>query len=186
MARKSLKTEQDMIREAVEEHGKRGRPKTNRRAGKVNTFNYKEGEAAKRKQADSFVAEQERVYGLREPRPPSKIEEFTAKLADDQKVFARMYFQMECGHELLPIAKTVSYVDGIKVHSILCQHCALVRTWQGSKTATDQAEWVSYCPDGFDMFDWQDLYTKDRGVWRFIHDEVLAEMVSESMTKEEE
>ena len=171
-----MKTEQDLIREAVEEHGKRG-VKHGRRASKVNTFNYKKAESDKRKRADALQAEQERVYGLREPRPPSELDVFTASLTDDQKVFARMYFQMECDHGEFPLATLHSFVEGTTLIDALCERCGLVRKWMGNKTETARAEWMSYCPDGFDMFDWLDLYTKDRGAWRFIHDEVLSEMM---------
>ena len=60
-----------------------------------------------------------------------------------------------------------------------------MRKWMGNRTDTKKREWMEYCPEGFDMFEWEELFVKDRSLWQFIHDEAMATMVEDSMTAEE-
>jgi hypothetical protein len=45
------------------------------------------------------------------------------------------------------------------------------------RTRLLEAEWRSLCPDGYDMFEWEDLFGKDKSLWSFILEEVEISMV---------
>jgi hypothetical protein len=103
------------------------------------------------------------------PEPDSRFRKFVMDLADDELPFVMDYWHMRCHHKRLRAVDDDNHIE--------CVICGLVRTWQGDDLATMKAEWASYCPDGMDMFDWADLFVRDRSLWRYIHGEVLAEMV---------
>jgi hypothetical protein len=172
--KRRAKSEEEMIRAAVDEHGKRG-VKARRKSGKVNAFRYKETVHA----ANEANTAWHRHQLMREPHGLTPFEEFTDTLADDARVFATTYWHMQCAHaDEEVISQTASFVEGASPEHLRCRNCGLVRRWQGSKTETKRHEWMSYCPDGYDMFEWGDLYVGDRSLWQYIHDECLAEMVA--------
>lgn len=181
--KRRAKTEEEMIRAAVAEHGIR--KKGTRRASKVNAYSYKAAEAAKKEQKQKVI-EDELRFGLRVPIGPSEFDLFKEELPDDAKVFAQMYWHMQCTHEDETVEQTSSYVEGVQPTTVRCIHCGSMRKWQGTKTTTKHAEWTSYCPYGFDMWDWDTLYVNDRYLWRYIHDEVLASMMFEELVAEKE
>lgn len=184
--KKRAKTEEEMIRSAVDEHGKRG-VRVARKSSKVNIIKYKEAETAKRKRADKFQREQELAHGLREPQGPNAFDQFVAELDTSQRVFAKTYWQMQCEHKHEEsVAESVSFVEGREPIFVRCFDCGANRRWMGTRTATKINEWMSYCPDGYDMFEWEELFVKDRSMWRFIHDEAMYEMVEAAMTTDEE
>lgn len=182
--KRRAKSEEQRIREAVAEHGARGKPRTARKSGKVRSFTYKESDASKRAKVDRYLSELQRIFGMRTPRHENEYLEFLYTLKADEHPFALQLFRMTCTHPKVEVvANGTSMVHDNKRH-IACVRCGLVRVEQ-SKTKMLIAEWQSYCPTGFDMFDWEDLFTKDKSMWRFLHDECLAEMVEESMTEED-
>ncbi len=116
----------------------------------------------------------EREHMMREPKPLDDFARFVADLSDDEQPFALKLWQMSCDHyesEVLAVGG-----DG-QPRSVKCLRCGRVRKWMGSDMSTKLQEWNDYCPDGFDMFEWQELYIRDRRMWRFLHDEALASMV---------
>lgn len=129
--------------------------------------------------------EQERVFGLREPIS-TEYTMFLNELPIDQRPFGKVYFQMECGHagEEWVVTLTSLVEQNEKTH-LLCDRCGLLRRWWGTRTATIKQEWNGYCPDGYDAFEWADLFVKDRGLWRFVHNEVLDEMTSDAMKEDD-
>lgn len=173
--KRRARTEAEAIRNAVDEHGVRQPAK---KTSKVREYSYKEGQRAKRKRASAFDAEQQRLFGLREPDGPTPLEEFTETLAPDARVFAELYWHMQCEHVDEEIVLVPS-LDGAEPSHVRCKVCGSVRRWWGTKTETKRQEWSGYCPDGYDMFEWHDMYVRDRSMWQFIHDEVLAEMSEE-------
>lgn len=124
--------------------------------------------------------EQTMAYGLREPKQASEFDLFKASLADDEKPFAMKLWQMSCDHSGDFAAMVVRAENGEHVYR-QCERCQLMFSWLGSKTASKAHEFTSYCPNGYDMLDWLDLYTRDRSLWRFLFMEVQAEMVEESI-----
>lgn len=121
------------------------------------------------------------IYRMREPDGPSAFETFAAELEDEQRPFAKLYWTMQCDHA--HEEKVAVDASGAPI-MVRCTDCGIVRRWQGTRGATKVQEWMSYCPDGFDMFEWQDLYVRDRSMWQFIHDEVLAEQVTITLAEE--
>lgn len=183
--KRRAKTEAEAIRRAVDEHGAKLR-----KTRKVRSYTYKqvdEADKLKKQRGKQIVSEQERLYGLRVPDGPSEFDVFKEALPKDAKVFAEMYWHMQCAHaHQEDLALTTSIVEGAEPSHVRCLTCGMVRKWWGTKTLTKQKEWIGYCPDGYDMFDWEGLFVKDRSLWQFIHDEVLAEMAEASMTTEED
>jgi hypothetical protein len=181
--KRRFKSEQEAekaaIRAAIEEHGKR-RPRARRKSSKINSFKYKEASAPAKEKVAGLDP-----YALREPEGPSLFDVFAVELPDDQRVFAKTYWHMRCEHLYEGVVAGNPSLDGLEPVWKRCADCGLVRRWYGNRTASKRQEWMTYCPDGFDMFDWEHLFTKDRGMWLYIHDECLAEMVDESMTKED-
>lgn len=119
--------------------------------------------------------ELEMQYGLREPKQ-TLLTVFADDLPDDEKPFAQKLFQMDCNHFDSEVTVQKSE-NGISVpERKQCKRCGLSYRVNRTATLTKRAEWDSYCPDGFDMFDWQDLYQRDKSTWRFIFSEVLSEM----------
>lgn len=177
---------EEAIRAAVEENTPRGRPKASRKSSKVRSYTFKETDAAKRLRADRYLAEMQRVFGLREPRHESEFLEFYDTLKEDERMFAVKLFQMSCWHDRNErVASSIAWSSGEGYVYIACTRCGLVRRDDTSVKRMRLAEWNSYCPEGFDAFDWTDLLMTDKSIWRFIHDEALAEMVDASMTKED-
>lgn len=184
--KRRAKSEEEMIRAAVEEHGRRG-VRARRKASNVHTYSFKEVETAKHKKAEAFLTEQERVFAMRLPQGPSPFVEFVSDLSDEERIFASAYWHMQCEHRNeKPQMIDPSFVNGVTPVTMECPDCGLVRRWHGTRTETKLQEWMSYCPNGYDMFDWQDMFVRDRSMWRFIHDEVLADMVDDSMKEESE
>lgn len=121
-------------------------------------------------------------FELREPKPPTEFDLFVAELDDSQRPFATILWRMACQHTDEVIENdphgTATWVR--------CKRCDSLRRWLGSTAKTRQGEWMTYCPDGFDMFDWDELYTRDKTLWPFIHDEALYAMLEDAMTSTEE
>jgi hypothetical protein len=183
--KKAAKSEAELIRDAVAEHGKRG-VRALRKSGKVTSYNYKEAEAAKRKRVEQYITEQDRLFSLRQPHGPTPFDDFKEGLADDARVFAKLYWTMRCEHRHeTPVTIDPSIVHGTTVAHMSCPECGLIRSWCGTRAATKRREWESYCPEGFDMFDWCDLYVPDRSLWQYIHDEALADMLTEAMKEDQ-
>lgn len=183
--KRRAKSEEAAIRAAVEEHGKRG-VRAVRKSSKVNTFRYKDPaeERAKRKKLDAYLREMERVFGLREPRHEHEFLMFYDVLKEDERPFAAKLFQMECDHpQSEVIAQKGAWSSGEPIRYLACTRCGIVRR-EGTTTFMRVEEWTNYCPDGYDMFDWMDLLTKDKSLWRFIYDEVIAEMTANALTEE--
>lgn len=173
--KRRARTEAEAIRNAVDEHGVRQPAK---KATKVREYSYKEAQRAKRKRASAFEAEQQRLFGLRVPDGPTPFEEFKETLAPDARVYAQLYWNMQCEHDHGAIVLFPS-LEGAEPTHVVCTFCGSMRQWHGTKTETKRQEWIGYCPDGYDMFEWQDLFVRDRSLWQFIHNEVLAEMSEE-------
>ena len=174
--KRRAKSEAEAIRAAVEEHGKRG-VRVSRRAGKVNTFKYKEAEApAKPEPVEQWVP-----Y-LREPH---ELETYRRELPYDLQPFAAKLFKMECGH----IDREVTAMKAPLDPSEREEWWRCPRCWYSAKKQTYlrelQAEWASYCPDGYDMWEWMDMFTKDRSLWRFIYEEAEVELVDIALGREE-
>jgi len=138
-----------------------------------------------RRALDKAEREAEREFRLREPNGPSPFELFRENLPVDAKPFALLYWHMECEHRGEKIIAGTSTLDHYEPVWMRCPDCGLVRRWFGNRTATKKQEWMSYCPEGYDMFEWDELYQPSRPLWRFIHDEVLVSQVDEAMTKED-
>jgi hypothetical protein len=136
---------------------------------------------AKQQLAAKVEAELQERYGLREPLPPSEFDVFVASLSDDQKPFAKALWQMGCEHKDEVIENTSSILDGVKPTVVRCKHCGLMKTWQGTPASSKRFEWTSFCPDGFDMFEWEDLYQRDKTMWPLIFDEVQYAMLEATM-----
>lgn len=180
--KRRAKTEDEAIRNAVAEHGTRGL----RRTRKVRSYKYKETDADKRKRGKQVITDQEREFRLREPDGPSEFKLFKDALDESAKPFAEMYWHMKCPHKReVEVAVIPSMVLGKEASHVQCLDCDIIRRWHGTKTLTKQKEWIGYCPDGYDMFDWEALFLRDRSMWQLIHDEVLAEMAEASMATEE-
>lgn len=133
-------------------------------------------EAARKKRA-AKTREDTLAYSLREPYEPTPRDEFLAGLTDSERIFGQMYWHMECKHDHEVVVAGNPSLDGLEPIWMRCPDCDLVRRWFGTKTETKRQEWISYCPADYDMFDWTDLFHRDRSLWRYIHDECLAEMV---------
>lgn len=144
--------------------------------------------AAKQRESQARQREHERElaaeYRPREPKAPTAFQAFTDGLSDEQRPFATTYWHMQCDHQGEKAIAGNPHGDGYEPVWMRCPDCGLLRRWHGSRTATKSMEWMSYCPDGFDMFEWEELFTRDRSMWMFLHDEALASMVDESMTRE--
>jgi len=140
---------------------------------------------AERRQAAKIEQQLADEFQMREPNGPSPFELFRENLPVDAKPFALLYWHMQCEHRAEKIIAGTSTLDNYEPVWVRCPDCGLVRRWFGNRSATKKQEWVSYCPDGFDMFEWDELFTRDRSMWRFIHDEVLVSQVDEAMTEED-
>lgn len=169
---KAAKTEEDRIRAAVEEHGRRGQPRAKRKSSRVTVYNFKEAEVERKRAVDAKTREDTLAYSLREPGEPTAFDLFRKNLSEDAKPFAMLYFQMQCEHGRRTIAERYSMVDGNDAAFAVCDHCGAAFRLPYSKWQ----EWINYCPDGFDMIEWADMYSRDKSMWQFIHDEVLAEL----------
>jgi hypothetical protein len=179
------KAEEEAKAKAIEEHRVRGKKTATRKSSKVTRYSYKESDTAKRQRVDRYLAEMQRVFGMREPRHEDEFLAFHDNLKADEIPFALKLFQMSCDHPKTEIiAQKGSWTSGEPVYFTACVRCALVRR-DAAPTFMLREEWDSHCPEGYDAFDWGDLFTKDKTLWRFIHDEVLAEQVSGSMTEED-
>lgn len=177
--KRRAKNEQEAIRAAVDESGRRT-VRASRKAGRLNKYSYKDLDADKKRRQAQTAKEREEAlaYSLRPPKEPTAFEEFYAKLSDGERVFAVMYWHMQCEHaKEVVIVETASFVNGNEPEMTECQDCGITRQWHGTKTETKRQEWIGYCPEGYDMWDWMALYVKDRSLWQFIHDEVLAEQL---------
>lgn len=168
--KRRAKNEAERIREAVEEHGKRG-IKPARRAGKVNSFQYKESEApAKVEEPDTW-----KPY----LRMPHEFVAFKDALPEDLQPMAAKLFTMQCDHMEREITAVIAPLDPSKREEWWrCERCWYSAKKQ-SKTTNLMAEWNSYCPEGMDMFDWEDMFTRDKGMWRFIYEEAEYDLVAE-------
>lgn len=170
------KSEAEAIRAAVEEHGKRGRPKPSRRAGKVNTFQYKEPPAKE--------PEPEPMWSpyLREPH---ELEAFRRELPPEQQSLAANLFKMDCPHEVREVTASITPLDpSAREEWWKCPRCWYSAKKQG-KLSELRAEWNSYCPEGYDMWEWADMFTKDKTLWRFIYDEAEHMLVADVLGSKE-
>lgn len=133
------------------------------------------------------VIQEEMQYGLRVPTGPTEFEAFEATLSDDQKPYARKLFRMACVHGFEVVMEDVSWSEASSnAKHVVCHRCGFVCRQQGSRAAMLRQEWDGYCPDGYDAFDWAELFVTDKSLWPFIHDEVEYVMLETSMTKEDE
>lgn len=142
---------------------------------------------AARQVAKKRHQEEEKLYGLREPKPQTLFDIFKSELPDDQKPFARKLYQMDCQHpgeeETAVLAKSSHETETVW---LTCPTCGLTWRWFGTMSATKKAEWASYCPEGFDQFDWEELYTRDKAMWKILYDEAEYSLVEDSMKGGEE
>lgn len=141
---------------------------------------------AGRQAAKKQHQEQESLFRLRAPQPKTLFELFRDELPDDQKPFARKLFQMDCLHA--DEEKTVVFARSVEQTDIVwltCPRCELTRRWAGTEPRTKKAEWMTYCPEGFDMFDWESLYDTDKSEWRDIWDECEYTLLAETMEEGE-
>lgn len=174
------KSEAEAIRAAVEEHGRRG-VKASRRAGKVDTYHYKEpttAEAAAKDGGESFVW---KPY-LREPHA---LEQYRRELPEDMRPHAAKLFKMECDHAEREVTSVLAPLDPSKREEWWrCENC-----WHSdkkqSKTAELRHEWHGYCPEGYDMWEWADMFTKDKTMWRYIYEEAEYLLVAEVLGRQE-
>lgn len=104
------------------------------------------------------------------PEPDSRFRAFVMELEDDEIPFVMDYWHMRCHH------KRLRSLEGSKVECVLC---GLVMEDNPDLLQMMKDEWTSYCPDGVDMFEWDDLFTKKRSTWQYIHGEVMAALVEE-------
>lgn len=171
--KRRAKAEEEMIQQAVEEHGRRT-TKARRKSSKVKTYQYKEAEKTSRSGRHKLPE-----HPVRQPKEPTPFELFRDGLGFDQRPFALIYWYMQCEHEREEVVSEMSsFMDGVEPRMLRCQDCGCLRHAKSTRLSTKSDEWVSYCPEGYDMFEWADLYTNDRSLWRFIHDECLAEMTN--------
>lgn len=129
--------------------------------------------------------EREIDFMLREPREPTAFDLFSQGLEDDQRPFARQLFQMACKHEWEITENTSSIVNGVEPVHVFCPRCSLMVRWQGTYAKTRQSEWRLSCPDGFDMFDWEELFTRKKEMWPLIFDEVLCYLHDDTMKEDQ-
>jgi len=177
--KKAAMSEAERIRAAIEKTtAKRGLP-----SNRTRRYRYKRRTAAKPERNIDF--EQELQYGLREPRGLTPFEEFEAGLPDDQRPFARRLWMMSCTHGERVVATKESWTTGETDKLVVCDNCGYAGKWLGSRTATLRREWQTYCPDGFDAFEWDDLFVTDKSLWPFIYDEAEFAMVADSMRGED-
>jgi hypothetical protein len=162
---------------AVAAHRPRKQTKAVRKSGKVKTYQYKEAEPAKAEPP------QEWQPAMREPQPGEFLV-FLDSLSDEQKPHALNLFRMACTHVNLDAIVTIAPLDPSKRESWMqCERCGIVMKW-AAKTIMLRQEWMTYCPEGFDMHDWDDLFTKDKSLWTFISDEAEHELVSSALGEE--
>jgi hypothetical protein len=172
--RKPAKSEEEAIRDAVANHGANGVTKRKR----VKSYHYKAVD--KSPAAPKLDLE----HQLREPKGASEFELFLAELEDDEKPFGRHLFQMDCAHaNCEKVASLGRWSDDTEEIWHVCKRCGYILRGC-TKTAQRTNEWMSYCPVGFDMFDWQELYQSDKSLWRYIFDEAQDELVSSVLAGE--
>jgi hypothetical protein len=170
------KSEAEHIREAVEEYGVRGvRP--SRKAGKVRSYRYKEAPPT----PEETPVEGWQPY-LREPH---ELVAYRSELPEDLRPHAAKLFKMECEHTVRDITAVNAPLDPSEREEWWrCRRC-----WYSAKktgiNATLREEWNSYCPEGFDMWEWADMFTKDRTMWRFIYEEAEYALVADVLGSEE-
>jgi hypothetical protein len=166
--KRRAKAEEELIREAIDQHGTRP-VKGTRRSGKVRTFTY-EGRGVT--EAPAQPQEGWQPY-LREP---FELEEYRRSLPADLQPHALRLFKAECDHQWV-VAGTKAPLDPNGREDWLgCERCAILVKRAGV-IAMLRDEWRQYCPEGYDMFTWDDLFTKDKTLWRFIIEEVEDELV---------
>lgn len=130
--------------------------------------------------------EEDLRYGLREPRGPSEFDLFVEALEDDQRPHAKVLYQMACDHEDADVVmEDATWSEPDKTKKCLCPRCKLLFTRHPTKSATKLAEWRLYCPEGYDAFDWEDLFVTDKSLWPYIYDEAEYALVADSMTRED-
>ena len=173
--KRRARTEEEAIRAAVEEHGKRGvRPA--RRAGKVRTYTYKEPPAK--------VPEPEPMWTpyLREP---IELERYRRELPTDLQPMAAKLFKMECDHPEKEVVSVIAPLDPSERRSQWrCNRCHCLGNTAG-KMRMLYEEWLTYCPEGYDMWEWADMFTKDKSLWRFIYEEAEHMLVADVLGSEE-
>lgn len=112
------------------------------------------------------------------PGPSNAYEEFKLSLPSEQRPFARRLFQMDCEHiGTIPLVVDPTGGD-ITAVLLQCPRCQ-VTLKNRLKMARKLEEWQLYCPTGYDAWDWDELFTPDKSLWKYIYDEVQEEMVSE-------
>lgn len=176
--KRRAKSEAELIREAVEEHGRRGVKQRGRRATKVHTFAYKK--PAKKQQPKRKLSLDKSAVGYndRNARPWQVWEEAILFVEPTKVLDAMTKQQMLCEHKALRNEKPLA-VLGDDAQWRTCPSCQAVLRWWGSYTNTIQAEWMSLRIDGYDMAAWGELFTKDKSLWLFIIEEAHAEIPGE-------
>lgn len=176
--KRRAKTEAELIQKAIDENAVRLKG-AKRKSGKVRAYTYKDVP----KPSPDAPAEQWVPYIREQP----EFLAFEDSLSDDERPNAVKLFCQACDH---PPAKQVliSYIPGGIASQrtnerYRCERCGLGYMGLPSRTATLKAEWRSYCPQGFDMFEWEDLFTRDKSMWRFIIDEAEFELVKDVLEK---
>jgi len=170
--KRRAKSEQEMIREAVEEHGRRG-VRAERRSSKVRSYSYKK--PAKKKEPKRKLSLDKTAVGYndrnrREWQPWEEAILFVdAKVVLDELTKK----QIQCDHKALKTERPVA-VLGDDAQWRTCPNCQAVLRWWGSYTATIQAEWMSYRVNGYPMTEWGELYTRDKTLWLFVIEEAHA------------
>jgi hypothetical protein len=175
--KQAAKSEAEAIRAAVEEHSVRSR--ATRKSSGVKSYHYKQ-------RPDSKPAKPaiDLRYAIRVPKVTA-LDLFKAELPEDEQAYAETYWHMQCEHaHEVEIILAASFTNGNEPVWMECPDCGLRRRWDMSRAQTKVNEWTAYCPDGFDMFDWIDLYVKDRSLWRYIYDECQVEMVENSFKED--
>lgn len=172
-------TEEERIRQAVDENTRTSK-RAVRKSGRVHSYKYKEAEPVKERLPHPVFAPT-----MREPKPGAFLS-FLDSLSDEQKPNALDLFRMECSHANLNVLVVIAPLDPAEREEWMqCDRCGLVLKY-GSKTSMLNQEWMHYCPEGYDMFDWQDLFTRDKSLWSFIVEEAEAELVSRYTDEKED
>lgn len=176
--KKRAKAEEELIRQAIEENRSRGGPKGKpRRAGKVRSYRYKEAAKPEPQPAEERWRPYERNY-------PFEFGEYEQSLPEDLRPFAVKLYKAECPHSRWEVVTVQAPLDPAqREQHVRCHRCWYTAKQQGRMRMLYE-EWMSLAPEGYDHFDWGDLFTKDKTLWRYIYEEAEHALVSDVLGEE--